>query len=314
MIERHLDYFAASLMFPEMICRDNQYKSVPAIAFYKRGYEDETGTRYYYGNPNSKKCLVVLSGRVLEYFRISGNTDSEIVASFVEKGARCSRIDMAVTEWIEDNLVTLDDVEGWFTGGKIKSSWVSGGCKALVEIPEQGERATQTLYIGDMEARGKKGIFRAYDKGVEMDLGKYMVTRLEVEDRGDKAMVSARRIAAGASVASVFRTRFDVDDEQFERLMQSPVAELTRRSNLPKRDEIDVQAGRWQWLINQIAPSIKQAIADDNRLDMNDANLTKFLVASGLLGLMRDGANDLARKLYRDTLESNGLLETDFTK
>lgn len=314
MIERHVDYFAASINFPEIACRENEYKPVMAIKFYKRGYEDENQIRYYYGNPNSKKALAVVSGQAMSNLRMEGNTDAQIIDAFLSKGARCSRIDLAVTEWIEDDLVTLDEVESWYKQGKITSSWVAGGCKEIAEIPQDGDRAVQTVYIGDIEQRGKKGIFRAYDKGVEMDLGAFMVTRLEVEDRGDKANISANRVAKNNDVAGVFRTRFDVEDPQFERLMQSPVAELTRRSALPKRDEIEVHVGRWQWLIKQIAPTIKQAIADDKRLDLGDSNLSKFLAAAGLLGVMRDAANDLSNKMYYDKLLKAGLLETDFSE
>jgi len=309
MIERHLDYFAASLHMPEKICRDGGYKVVYPIAFYKRGYEDENSVRYYYGNPNSKKALAVLSGQSLAAFRSLENTDAQIIDAFLSRGARCSRIDLAVTEWVEDTLVTLEDVEQWYKQDKITSSWLSGGCKMIVDVPKEDLNVAQTIYIGSQSDRGKKGIFRAYDKGVEMDLGQFMVTRLEVEDRGDKANVSANRIAKTNDVAGVFRTRFNVDDEQFERLMQSPVAELTRRSALPKRDAIDTAAGRWQWLIQKIAPSVRQAIADDEMLDLGDANLTKFLTAAGLLDVMRDGANDLANKLYYDKLLKAGLDE-----
>ena len=314
MIERHLDYFAASFHMPEAVCRDGGYKPVYPIAFYKRGWEDETGTRYYYGNPNSKKALAVCSGVALHTLRSNGNTDASIVGAFLSRGARASRIDIAVTEFVADDLVLVDDIEQWYKQDKIKSSWLAGGVKKIVCVPKEDENTTQTLYIGSLDERGKKGIFRAYDKGVEMDLGQFMVTRLEVEDRGDKANVSANRIAKTNDIAGVFRTRFDVDDEQFERLMQSPVAELTRRSALPKRDAIDAAAGRWQWLITKIAPSIRQAIADDKLLDLGDANLTKFLTAAGLIGVMRDGANELANKLYYDKLLKAGLLEDDFSK
>jgi DNA relaxase NicK len=307
MIERNVDYFAASINFPEIACRENEYKLVPSIKFYKRGYEDEKQIRYYYGNPNSKKAFAVVSGQAMQNLRMEGNTDAQIIDAFLSKGARCSRIDLAVTEWVEDNLVTLDEVETWYKQGKITSTWVAGGCKEIAEIPQDGDRAVQTIYIGSIEQRGKKGIFRAYDKGIEINLEACMVTRLEIEDRGDKAMVSAHRVAQTNDVAGVFRTRFNVDDEQFERLMQNPVADLTRRVSLPKRDEIDVHVARWQWLIKQIAPSIKQAIADDKRLELTDGNLIRFLTASGLMNIVRENANSLADKKYRDKMLDNGL-------
>ena len=314
MIERHLDYFVCSLSFPEAACREQNYKPVYAIQFYKRGWEDENGIRYYYGNPNSTKALAVLSGQALSNLRAAGNADGAIVDAFLSRGARCSRLDLAVTEYISDALVTLDDVECWYKQGQIKSSWLSGGMKKIVEVPQDGDNATQTVYIGNIQERGKKGIFRAYDKGVEMNLEAHMITRLEVEDRGDKANVSANRIAKTGDIAGVFRTRFDVDSPEFERLMQSPVAEMSRRSSLPKRDEIDAQAARWHWLITKIAPSIRQAIVDDKKLDLGDSNLSRFLAASGLLGEMREAATELANKLFYDKLLKAGLLETDFSE
>lgn len=314
MIERYVDYFVCSLNFPETICRDNGYKLALPVAFYKRGYIDEMGVRYYYGNPNSKKALAVLSGQTMDNFRASGNSDSAIIDAFLSKGARCSRLDLAITEWVEDTLITLDDVENWYKQGKIESSWLVGGCKKIVEVPKEDENSTQTLYIGSQSERGKKGIFRAYDKGIEMDLGAFMVTRLEVEDRGDKASVSANRMVKTNDVAAVFRTRFNVDDEEFERLMQSPVADMARGAAKPKRDEIEARNSRWAWLIKQIAPSIRQAIADDERLELGDTMLTKFMAAAGLLDVMRDGASDLANKLFYDKLLQAGLLEDDFSK
>jgi DNA relaxase NicK len=307
MIERFVDYFAASLPYPETYCRDDGYKAVSPIPFYKRGYRDENGIRYYYGNPNSKKALAVLSGETMGYLRAAGHEDAAIIGIFLKRGARCSRIDLAVTEWIEDDLLTLDTVEQWYKQDKIKSSWLTGGCKMIVDVPKDDLNVTQTIYIGSQTERGKKGLFRAYDKGFEMGLDKHLVTRIEVELRGDKAVSTAFRLAETNDIAGNFRSKFDVDTEEFERLMQAPVAELTRRSHLPKRDEIDTHAGRWQWLIKQIAPVIRQSLADDKRLELTDANLTKFLAAAGLLDLLRDTATELANMKYRDTLEFNNM-------
>jgi len=245
MIERNVDYLQASVEYPQFKCRDNEYKVIAPLKFYKVGYQDGDGVRYYYGNPNSKKALCVCSGQALQNLRNNGASDGEIINAFLSKGATCSRLDMAITEYIETELVEVSDVESWFTGGKIVSTHCEGGCKEIVAVHEQGRKAVETLYIGDMEKRGTKGIFRAYDKGKEMNLEAHLITRLEVEDRGDKAMATFKRIAATGDVAGNFRARFDVDDEQFERLMQAPVADITRGQNLTKRAEIDIRNGRW---------------------------------------------------------------------
>jgi len=309
MIERHVDYLQVSINFPQYKCRDNEYKIIPPVPFYKVGYQDAEGVRYYYGNPNSKKTLCILSGQALETLRSQGNVDAGILNNFSAYDATCSRIDLAVTEYIEDTLITLGDVEKWYTSGHITSSHTVAGCKEILAINHEGEKAVQTLYIGDLEKRGSKGLFRAYDKGVEMDLEPHLITRLEIEDRGDKAMSTFKRIAETNDIAGNFRARFDVKDAEFERLMQSPVAGITRGQNLQKRAEIEVRNARWTWLINQVAPALRQALQDDATLQLGDEMLVKFLTKSGLQVLMRDAAHDLARSQYYDYLRDNGLLD-----
>jgi len=309
MIERNVDYLQVSCAIKENNCRDNAYAIIPPVPFYKRGYQSPEGVRYYYGNPKTQKALVICSGITLQTLRENGNTDADILQSYASKQAICSRIDLAVTDFIELEFVSLSDVERWWREGKIKSSHTSGGCKEIISVPSEGEKAVQTLYIGDIKKRGSKGLFRAYDKGVEMDLEPFLITRLEIEDRGDKAMSTFKRIADTNDVAGNFRARFDVDDSEFERLMQSPVADITRGQNLQKRDEIEIRNARWHWLIDQVAPAIKQAIEDDAKLQLGQEMLAKFLSKAGLQALMHDSAMDLAKFKYKEYLRENGLLD-----
>lgn len=309
MIERHIDYLQVSIDFPQFKCRDNQYKIIPPVRFYKVGYQDEKGVRYYYGNPKSKKALCVCGGSALQNYREQGNSDGQICANFAQFGASCSRIDLAVTEYIENELVVVEDVESWYTSGRITSSLVSGGCKEILEVSTICGKQVQTLYIGDMVKRGEKGIFRAYDKGVEMNLESHIITRLELEDRGDRAMATFRRIAKTGDVAANFRARFDVADDEFERLMQAPAADTTRGQNLKKRAEIEVRNMRWEWLIKQVAPALRQAMLEDKSLELGDERLTEFLVKSGLQALMSDTVNKLAKYEFAKYLRDNGLVD-----
>jgi len=309
MIERNIDYVQVSLDYPQYKCRDNEYKIIAPVRFYKIGYQDESGVRYYYGNPNSKRALCILSGQALNSLRANGASDAEILVGLFAYNATCTRIDLAVTEYIDDNLIELSSIEAWYQSGKITSTLVSGGCKAIMDIPPQGERIVETLYIGDIEKRGSAGIFRAYDKGVEMDLEPFLITRLEIEDRGSKAMSTMKRIAQTDDIAGNFRARFDVNDPEFERLMQAPVAETTRGQNLQKRAEIDIRNGRWHWLINQVAPALRQAMKDDASLQLGDEMLLKFFTKSGITELIRETAADLARTQYYNYLQENGLID-----
>lgn len=281
MIERHLDYLQFSAMIAETKCLENEYSEVTPLRFYKRGYRDEYGSRLYYGNPNSAKALVVMSGQALEAMRGHGMTDGEIVQLGLRHDAEFSRLDLAVTEWVETDLIQLEDIQSWFTGGLISSSLVSGGLKEISSISENTGRTVETLYIGDMQKRGKKGIFRAYDKGIEINIGQYLATRLEYEDRGEKAHNSAIRLADTDSVSGVFRSRFDVKSRDFERLMDADA--LTTKRGKGKFEEEDMEnERRWQWLMNQVAPSLQEAIETEQKNGHGDGRLTQFLIASGL--------------------------------
>lgn len=290
MIERHIDYLALSAHVSEWDFIETKARHVSAVKFYRQGYLGAFGERYYFGNPNSKKALVVFSGTALQAVRESGKSESDLLAEWIDFGAVVSRLDLAVTEWVEDNLVLPSDVAVWASEGLIDSSHAKYGAKAVSEIVENGGMSIETVYVGDMTGRGKKGIFRAYDKGVELDLGRYLATRLEVEDKGEKAHNSAIRIAEGASIASVFRSRFDVKSDDFQRVMDAPGIDISRGAAALRLSEDEKMDNRWKWLIEQVAPALKGAIEDEIGRAEGKENLTKFLAASGLIGEMNRGA------------------------
>jgi hypothetical protein len=285
MIERHLDYLQFSSIISEQTCVQNGYSEVPPLKFYKRGYRDEFGSRLYFGNPNSTKALVVMSGMALECMRGQGFIDQEIIELGLRHDAQFTRIDIAVTEWVEHELIQLEDIQKWFTDGLIVSSLVSGGLKEISSISEDTGRTVETLYIGEMQKRGKKGIFRAYDKGLEINIGQYLATRLEYEDRGEKAHNSALRLADTGSISGVFRSRFDVKSSDFERLMDAD-AVTTKRGKGKFEEEKLEEERRWQWLLNQVAPALKEAIEIERLSGNGDAKLTQFLILSGLSHLV----------------------------
>lgn len=281
MIERHLDYLQFSATIPESKCTENGYSDVVPTRFYKRGYRDEYGSRLYYGNPNSSKALVVMSGQALENMRGHGYEDAAIIELGLKHNGEFSRLDIAVTEWVEDTLIQLEDVKAWYEQELIDSTLAKYGCKTIASVSKEGGDVLQTLYIGDMAKRGKKGIFRAYDKGIEINIGQYLATRLEYEDRGEKAHNSALRLADAGSISGVFRSRFDVKSRDFERLMDADA--LTTKRGKGKFEEEDMEnERRWQWLLNQVAPSLKEAIETEETKGHGDDRLTQFLLVSGL--------------------------------
>jgi DNA relaxase NicK len=282
MNEKHLDYIQASLFFDESKFIENRYKSAPKKSYYSRGYIDANGTTYHFGNPKSNKCLVTMSGRPLEILRSDGFTDCEIVCSLKKRDAKITRLDMALTQYVSDDLITIEDVKNWWKEGRITSSLVKHGARFISSFDDENGERPETFYVGSMEKRGKQGIFRAYNKGIQLNLGDYLITRLEYEDRGDKADMSAERIAQGHDMGSVFKSRFDVSDERFQALCDAPAIDISRGAAKPKSEADESEEKRWAWLMTQVAPAIREMLENPKDAKETDAKMTQFLTKAGL--------------------------------
>lgn|SRR5512138_459077 len=284
MIERFIDYMQFSCLINETTCIEQKFDTVYPVRFYSRGYRHPFGYRIYYGNPKSALALVVAAGEAMQNMRDNDMLDAEILQHALSIGAKFSRIDLAVTQWNTfDGFITIGDIEKWYSEGLIISNLVVGGSKKIVTIAGNGVNIPETLYIGDMLKRGKKGIFRAYDKGIELDLGQYMATRLELEQKGDNAHNSALRIADTNDIAGNFRSRFNVRHKDFDKLMDADVVKIQRGAGKIKGQEHEEeQDRRWAWLMSQVAPSLKRAIEDDIESGKGYDRLGLFLAKAGI--------------------------------
>lgn len=282
MIERYIDYMQFSALINEQDCIESKYDIVFPIQFYSRGYRHPLGYRIYFGNPNSKKSLVICSGEACQTMRDGDLYDSEIIQYALSLGGNFTRLDLAVTEWIEQDLITLEDIKSWFVLQRIESSLIDGGLKQISSQLISQEMSLETLYIGDISRRGKRGIFRAYDKGVEMGIGNEIVTRIELEERGEKAHMSALRMAETNNLSGVFRSRFDVKSPDFERLMDSEAISV-KRGKQRENVEHDLEAqARWDWLMKQVAPALLSAIQQDIAEGKGTYRLNQFLARAGI--------------------------------
>jgi len=309
MIERHIDYLQFQASIPQSVCIFNEFESVSGIAFYPKGYRDGLGGRYYFGNPKSKLCLFVASGEAMERRRQWGYADTETIDWALSHGAKFSRVDWAITDYIDESLVTVSDVQSWFENEKIKSSLTAHGAKFISGYADEMRKQVQTLYIGDMKKRAKRGIFRAYDKGIEQGLDAEIITRLELEERGDNADMSCKRFSETASFSGVFRSRFDVDALDFERLVDAPALGVQRGQGKMKTEKEMEMEKRFNWLMEQIAPALKEFVAYEAENDPTMTRTSQFIAMSGLQAHMKDVADKLAKSKYRDMLSSNELIE-----
>lgn len=314
-VERCIDYMQFSAYMEESICfgaknedGTRKYEPVSPVRFYKRGYRDKFGIRYYFGAPRGNKCLVIASGEPMENLRSLRN-DYEILNWALEAGAKFSRLDLAVTQWQDfTGLITLEDIKSWSKQGLITSCLMGDGLVKGISSIQSNQDTLETLYIGDMQKRAKRGIFRAYNKGIELELGDYMATRLELELKRDRAHIASLRIAKTNDIAGNFRAYFDVKHPDFIRLMDADAVSTKRGKAKMRVEENEANMKRWEWLINQVAPALKSAIKHDRELGKLDVNLTKFLKEAGLLQEMMDTSVSIADMRYRSQLIDNGLL------
>lgn len=224
----------------------------------------DTGARAFFGNRMTDKYHIVLSGSNIPYLPLS---PQRFIETELSAGSTFSRLDLAITQYIdEDGLIVRDDLIEWLHNGLIISSHAQYGSRSMVRDTEGDTRgvlqSVETTYIGDYSKRAKKGIVRGYDKGLEMNLDQFLISRFEVEDKREKAHTTAKALADGVSIGSAFRARFDVQCERWQAMVSSPPFEHTRGEGKPRGDEGE-RARRWHWLMTQVAPALGRAIASD---------------------------------------------------
>ena len=308
MIERAVDYLQASSLLSESKVIMKGFKPLPPVRFYKRGYQHPNGFRLYFGNPNSNKAMMIAASDALQSLRNDQHLDAEIIDWVLTDGGEISRIDLAVTEFIEDDLVTLEDIKTWFAKDLIESPLISSGLKSISSLYTSKKEALETIYIGDIKKRGKKGIFRAYDKGIEMGIGESICTRLEIELKREKAHNTAKRMVTTNDIAGNFRAHFNVKSKDFERLMDAEAVSIKRGKNQVKGAENEEIARRWDWILDQVAPALKRAILDERLAGRGDARLVDFMARAGILQDARQIAESLSDVKYRDKLYRNELV------
>jgi len=310
MIEQSIDYLQFTANMQEHEFRPDEVKTIGGLPYYPRGYLAHNGVRYYFGNNKGMNCFVVLAGQQCQYLRDCGQSDKQLLEWAYANGAKISRLDLAVTEWNTfDGMFEIKDVASWFADGLITSALCEYGCKEVSEVTKSGHDM-QSVYIGDLKKRGKRGIFRAYDKGVELDIGLYAAHRLEIELKRDKANSAARRIVDTGDIAGNFRTYFDVKHPTFERLMNAPKFEAKRGKGKIKDMRENENDKRWEWLLNQVAPAMREAIAIDEKTGVGNERMFQFMAKSGILNSANDFANKLAEfKLSQIKIEKYNLLD-----
>lgn len=275
--ETYVDYIQASVPTSQAFCRDNGHKEIPPLKFYRQGYIDALGVRRYFGNPNSAKALVVYSGDALHNCRAVKWGDRETVREILQSSGKITRIDWSITDYVDTHLVTPKLISTIFRRGHITGRLADKGASFIAGQKVGAPHKIETFYIGDWSKRASGGLFRAYDKGLDLGMWSDLITRLELEERKDNAHNSAKRYAEGASIPELIRSRLKIDHAQTDRLFNASDIDLSRGSQIIPNGDSDKNEKRWQWLMTQVAPALRKAHEVDTGEGLGNKRLLQFL-------------------------------------
>lgn len=245
-----------------------------------------SGAIIQHGNKKTDLFHVILGGTAISKLDIPVST---LIESEIEGGSTFSRIDLCCTQYIdEQGLILPSEIMELYRQNRIVSTWSNYGCKALVnasipsehrvlDLPEHAE----TVYVGSWDRRAKHGIFRGYDKGVQLNIEPYLITRFECEIKRQSAQSVVKSLVAGDSIQACFRAKFDVLehsqwDDMFSSMPPSDLMTGKAKSDIVTDEDIKI-AKRWAWLIEQVAPSLGRAMAHDAHYTGTHENYHLFM-------------------------------------
>lgn len=248
----------------------------------------DTHASVHYGHSISKKPLVVLNGRACATLsnEMSMREHIDLVLSL---GATVTRMDLAYTiTHAHASFFTPSEFASWVERGLVSGShFERGGSKSVYN---NETRAHETVYVGDLQKRGKNGILRVYDKGLELHDEPGVITRVECEEKRDYAKVAARRFANEHSIRELISQRVQVNAQKWRQTIGDN-GPILRRYHDEHDDELK---DKWQWLKRSALPALADAISDDliNGHDMHRIDDFFTQLSGKVDALMRQKTHD----------------------
>jgi len=226
---------------------------------YDRAEISNSGIMHLWHSRNDDmKHHYIATGQVLANLRNAGYDEIDIVRWCLEH-AHITRIDIAITSQREDNKphgFNPHHLAWAVRDGRLKSRM-----KPAKDISE--DMKTQTKYIGNRKTR--KRLFRAYDKGADMDLEPLKLVRYELETRqGTKTI--ARSIVAGQPYNAIIKRYIDFPDVAvWQEIMNAEPAKIKQiePSMLPSEIAVVKSNNRWGWLMRSIVPVVGKTLRED---------------------------------------------------
>lgn len=250
---------------------------------YNKTYKFETGaiSLVHTENPNMR-VHTILSGETLGVIRGEGYTDRDIVEIITGiPQSKITRVDVCVTSQRKDDKVHE------LTPHAIANIASTNRLVSRLK-PDNGvispDMIVETAYIGSRKARNR--LFRAYDKGLELDLEPMRVIRYELETR-KRANVVMNALNEGIDIGSIIKKYVDFPNVPvWNKIMNAPSVPMPHvENNITAQEKRSIEkANRWHWLLTSVAPALARALvedymdADDGADMMSSENMRLFSV------------------------------------
>jgi len=264
-VTKEIDYIQFST--PKMVTMFEDYpqESRSPNSFYKRAKVYAGGLMVLTGNPNTDKELVIMSGKTCRFYR---STLDAMLEDEMRNGAKVSRLDLCVNVDSADHLNMFDRA---LTEGIIETKRFD--LEESIKILDR-QNNVETLYVGNLKHRAKKGIFRAYDKAKEQGL-QIEWSRFELETRGQVANNNAKRYLQGVDIGNMINNTLNIPQSWWSDLMGAK-STLEQTEMIVEDTNMSPEESRWIWLMKQVAPALGKAIAHDQYSEHNGGNFERF--------------------------------------
>lgn len=224
----------------------------------------ESGMTSHHGHNKSDKWLNIATGNVCDKIE----NQREFIGNVLKLDGSFSRIDFCCTV---ENGCSMDDFRTWCKNELVTGALSETGIKSIVNDKTQ---SAETTYIGDLKKRSKRGIFRAYDKGIELGIEDAKLTRFELEERKNRAHLTARRYSDGMRIGDIIRQRVDVNCDIWRNTMGAKSESLSRYA---VDDADDNRDNTWHWLVDTCAKTLGKKMAMDAWNEKGDGNYKLFM-------------------------------------
>lgn len=278
-VTQNVDYLAWSKDVPHWFFHEKVFGETKSPnPNYDRAELSNLGIMHLWSSRNpSVKHHYIASGQTLINLRVSGLTDIEMVQRCLEN-AHISRIDIAITSQRDD------DKPHGFNPHHLAWAVRDGRLKSRMKPAKDivNEMKTETKYIGNRKTR--KRLFRAYDKGLDLNLEQFKLIRYELETRqGTKTI--AREVVRGTPFNTIIKRYVDFPDVAvWQEIMSAEIAQIKQvePSNTPLQLMQEKSKSRWTWLMKSIVPTVRKALDHDEKLGVSrtdNENFTDFIRA-----------------------------------